>query len=139
MWALEIIIRPLARSKGTQLASKCWPLMWLDRDTRRKSFSTVGVHVSYDMLTVCVMLIDVLCTSVSVCDSSRTLHGVGLSDNYFPDSRSRYGESLIVNGWQTSQWLLLSVPPHPMQSPWRTTNDVILMQQSSIPHTYMYV
>ena len=62
-WALEIVIRPLGRSKGTQLAGSRWPLMWLDRDTRPKSISTVGVHVSYDMLTVCVMLIKVLCTS----------------------------------------------------------------------------
>ena len=49
--------------------------MWLDRDTRRKSISTVGVHVSYDMLTVCVMLINVLCTSE--CVSSTALHGAG--------------------------------------------------------------
>ena len=57
---------------------------------------------------------------MSMCDSSRAPHGagVGLSDNCFPDSGSRYGESLIVNGQHTMQSMviLLSIPPHPMQS-----------------------
>ena len=70
---------------------------------------------------------------------SRAL-GVGPSDNYFPDSRSRYGESSIANfnGKQTSQWLLFSVPPHPgpMQSPWKTTKDMILVgaRQLTVSH-----
>ena len=50
---------------------------------------------------------------MSMCDSSRAPHGagVGLSDNYLPDSRSRYGESLIVNGQHTMQSMGITLHP----------------------------
>ena len=48
---------------------------------------------------------------MSVCDRYRALHGVGLSYNYFPDSRSRYGESSIVNGQHTIQAMVITLHP----------------------------
>ena len=52
---------------------------------------------------------------MSVCDSYRALHGHGAgvdpSDNYFPDSRSRYGESLVVNSRHIMQSMVITLHP----------------------------
>ena len=48
---------------------------------------------------------------VIVLGLSMGLGGVGPSDNYLPDSRSRYGESSIVNSQHTIQAMVITLHP----------------------------